>query len=134
MRQILVLHGQIVYVHGDDTAVAEAWTIYVLFSLALFPQDKETEKRKKKIENRIKYISDQNNRVLQTQQTPNPEAQLPSFFPPFDEHSSLEIQNNYISKLFITYTLESNHFCWISEPIQPLIVLTIRNDLSQKFF
>ena len=48
MRQILVLHGQIVYVHGDDTAVAEAWTIYVLFSLALPPQDKETEKRKKK--------------------------------------------------------------------------------------
>ena len=132
MRQILVLHGQIVYVHGDDTAVAEAWTIYVLFSLELFPQDKETEK--KKIENRIKYISDQNNRVLQTQQTPNPEAQLPSFFPPFDEHSSLEIQNNYISKLFITYTLESNHFCWISEPIQPLIVLTISNNLSQNFF
>ena len=48
MRQILVLHGQIVYVHGDVTAVAEAWTIYVLFSLALPPQDKETEKRKKK--------------------------------------------------------------------------------------
>ena len=31
---------------------------------------------------------------LQTQQTPNPEAQLPSLVPPFDEHSSLKFQNN----------------------------------------
>ena len=80
-------------------------------------------KKEKKIENRIEYISDQNNRVLQTQQTPNPDAQLPSFFPPFDEHSSLEIQINYISKLFITYTLESNHFFQISEPISGLSVI-----------
>ena len=43
MRHILVLHLQIVYVHGDETAVAEAWTICVLFSLALPPQDKVTE-------------------------------------------------------------------------------------------
>ena len=33
---------------------------------------------------------------LQVQQTPNPEAQLPSLVPPFDEHSSLN-QNNLIS-------------------------------------
>ena len=30
----------------------------------------------------------------QTQQTPNPEAQLPSLVPPFAEHSSLKFYNN----------------------------------------
>ena len=33
----------------------------------------------------------------QVQHTPNPEAQLPSLVPPFDEHSSLKFQNNLVS-------------------------------------
>ena len=35
-----------------------------------------------------------------TQQTPNPEAQLPPFVPPFIEHSSLNKSNNQIQNFW----------------------------------
>ena len=44
---------------------------------------------------------------LQMQHTPKPEAQVPSFVPPFVEHSSLEFYKKFTSKDYICQILFS---------------------------
>ena len=44
---------------------------------------------------------------LQMQHTPKPEAQVPSFVPPFVEHSSLEFYKKFTSRDYICQILFS---------------------------
>ena len=91
MRQMLELTGQSLMTQGFVVKeVVEAWIMYVLFSDADSPHPRELECLWRMFYS-SKYCLSFN--TYNVQQTPNPDAQVPSEVPPLVLHSDLKCRN-----------------------------------------
>ena len=64
---------------------------------------------------------------LQMQHTPKPEAQVPSFVPPFVEHSSLEFYKEFTSKNLSKSCLQflTSYYWDLNKIFQKLGIITL---------